>query len=58
LLHRFLHPGITAFGLRFTTLGGKYPRLVFHQLDMRHARRTNKKAAYKGSFRIASLYLT
>ena len=41
LFLRFLHPVIADFGLRFATLGGKYPRLDFHQLDWRHARHTN-----------------
>lgn len=41
LLHRFLPPhGITASGLRFATLGGKYLWQDFHLQETCHARHT------------------
>ena len=35
-------PTVAVIGLRFATLGGKYPRPDFHRLDVRHARHTWK----------------
>ena len=35
-------PDFSVLGLRFTTLGGKYPRLDSHQLESGHARHTIK----------------
>jgi len=35
--------------LSFATLGGKYPWLDFHQLEMCHARHTIKREPHQGS---------